>query len=188
MSDVTSHQLAAIGRAVALADAGDAGRAALDALLGCGTTDPAMVYAAGFGAARVLLRDLLAIITDLDTDGVPHAGSIEDVDDGTEPYCAGCGAFIGMFAGIDGWRHFRGDPAAGGDRTLYDVAHEADPAWSVPAGRSLAPCDIATIREALADAISSPTVRGTEGGTGDAAQAGKYEALLRRLVTGTDQR
>ena len=57
-----------------------------------------------------------------------------------------------MFFGLDGWQHFRGDPAPGGQRQLYDAGHEASPAWCAPPGRAISPADAVTIRQALADA------------------------------------
>src|SRR5690349_14694494 len=54
-----------------------------------------------------------------------HADDGEDI----EPYCATCGEWIGIFHGLPGWQHFRGDPAPGGQRELYDPVHPAAPAW-----------------------------------------------------------
>jgi hypothetical protein len=71
-------------------------------------------------------------------------------DDGTEPYCTTCRQWAGMFTGIDGWRHFRGDPAPGGVRELYDAGHEPVIGWTVPPGRALSPADVATVLDALA--------------------------------------
>jgi hypothetical protein len=34
--------------------------------------------------------------------------------DELEPYCRVCGDWIGHFLGLDGWQHYRGEPAAGG--------------------------------------------------------------------------
>jgi hypothetical protein len=83
--------------------------------------------------------------------------STGDYDDspGLEPYCADCGGWIGMFFGLDGWQHFRGDPAPGGQRQLFDAGHQASPAWCEPPGRAISPADAATIRRALADAEST---------------------------------
>ena len=72
--------------------------------------------------------------------------------EGLEPYCAECGAWIGMFFGLEGWQHFRGDPAPGGQRQLFDPGHAADPAWCEPPGRGISPADAETSRRALADA------------------------------------
>jgi hypothetical protein len=82
-----------------------------------------------------------------------QSGELADPDvEGIEPYCADCGHWIGMFHGLEGWRHFRGDPAPGGKRQLYDAGHEAAPAWCEPPGRAVSPADAVTIRQALADA------------------------------------
>jgi hypothetical protein len=72
--------------------------------------------------------------------------------DGLEPYCAGCGAWAGIFYGLDGWRHYRGDPSPGGSRELYDAGHEAEVAWCPPPGRSISPADAAVLGQAIADA------------------------------------
>jgi hypothetical protein len=45
-----------------------------------------------------------------------------DDADGLEPYCADCGHWIGMFFGLEGWRHFHGDPAPAAFRKLGAVA------------------------------------------------------------------
>jgi hypothetical protein len=84
-----------------------------------------------------------------------HAAA-DQADDGEdiEPYCAACGAWIGIFHGLDGWRHFRGDPAPGGQRELYDPGHRAAPAWCVPPGRALSPAQVRVLGQALAEAIT----------------------------------
>jgi len=41
-------------------------------------------------------------------------------------------AVAGMFLGMDGWHHFRGDPAPGGKRELYEADHEAVIGWRLP--------------------------------------------------------
>lgn len=46
-----------------------------------------------------------------------------------EPYCAVCGHPIGLFSGLPGWWHFRGDRGPGGLRELYAAGHEPAPAW-----------------------------------------------------------
>ena len=53
----------------------------------------------------------------------------EDYSTDPEPYCAACGHSIGMFLGLPGWWHFRGDPAPGGRRELYAADHDPAPAW-----------------------------------------------------------
>jgi hypothetical protein len=82
----------------------------------------------------------------LDSGAADEAG--ED-DDGTEPYCTACGAFVGMFFGMTGWHHFRGDPAPGGRRVLYEAGHAAAVGWTVPPGRELSPADMTGIHGAL---------------------------------------
>jgi hypothetical protein len=122
---------------------------------------------------------------------------VGDEDDDAEPYCATCGQWIGMFHGLDGWRHFQGDPAPGGQRELYDAGHEAAPAWRVPPGRALPPADLELIRQALADASAWRSWQ-AEGAQCEECQqldpgrcarhvaddelATSYEALLRRLA------
>jgi hypothetical protein len=84
-----------------------------------------------------------------------HAAA-DQADDGedTEPHCATCGQWIGIFHGLDGWQHFCGDPAPGGQRELYDPGHQATPAWCVPPGRALSPAQCRIIGQALAEAIT----------------------------------
>ena len=84
-----------------------------------------------------------------------HAAA-DQVDEGedAEPYCATCGEWIGVFYGLAGWRHFRGDPAPGGQRELYDPGHEAVSAWCVPPGRVLSPAQARGVGQALADAAA----------------------------------
>ena len=96
--------------------------------------------------------------------------------DELEPYCRTCGHWIGHFLGLDGWQHYRGEPAAGGQRTLYDAGHEADPAWCIPPGRALAPADITVIRQALTDARWHQAQYGADD------RAATYGALLGRMT------
>ena len=72
--------------------------------------------------------------------------------EGLEPYCSECGHWVGMFFGLEGWQHFRGDPAPGGQRQLFDPGHAAVSAWCASPGRAISPADAATMRGALADA------------------------------------
>jgi hypothetical protein len=72
----------------------------------------------------------------------------ESGEDGTEPYCTTCGQWAGMFLGMDGWHHFRGDPAPGGVRELYDAGHQAVIGWTRPA--VLAPAELSTVLDCLA--------------------------------------
>ena len=93
-----------------------------------------------------------------------HAAADEaDAGDGIEPYCATCGDWIGVFYGLAGWQHFRGDPAPGGQRELYDPDHEAVPAWCVPPGRTLSPAQARTVGQALADAAAYRLNRAADG-------------------------
>jgi hypothetical protein len=91
--------------------------------------------------------------------GALLAADPADVEDGPgdelESYCRACGHWIAHFLGLDGWQHYRGEPAPGGKRTLYDACHAAVPTWCVPPGRLLAPACIADIRQALADAVAA---------------------------------
>ena len=93
-----------------------------------------------------------------------HAADDQAADgEDIEPYCATCGAWIGNFYGLTGWRHFRGDPAPGGQRDLYEADHEAAPAWCTPPGRALSPAQARTLSQALADAISYRQERAASG-------------------------
>jgi len=76
------------------------------------------------------------------------------LDDGTEPYCTTCGQWAGMFLGMEGWHHFRGDPSPGGRRTLFDAGHQAVIGWRRPPGLALSPAAHAVVGQALADAIT----------------------------------
>jgi hypothetical protein len=51
---------------------------------------------------------------------------------------------------MDGWHHFRGDPAPGGLRELYDAGHEAVIGWTRPPGAALAPAGAAIVLDGLA--------------------------------------
>lgn len=128
--------------------------------------------------------------------GLNDRADDEDGDlDGLEPYCAECGHWTGLFFGLEGWQHFRGDPSPGGKRELYDAGHEPEPAWCAPPGRSLSPADAAVTGRALADAEEYRRKRAGEWcrdcDTAPAApcdihlddldQAGAYAALGRQL-------
>jgi hypothetical protein len=45
----------------------------------------------------------------------------------SEPYCVVCRGKLGLFAGQDGWRHYRGDALIGIER--YPVAHRVVIGW-----------------------------------------------------------
>jgi hypothetical protein len=125
------------------------------------------------------------VAVELDAVSVILAAATEgdDEDDDAEPYCTVCGQWAAMFHGLAGWRHFRGDPAPGGKRELYDAGHEASVAWTVPAGRALSPADLRVIGEALADAHASQWCR--DGAAADRAAA--YVALLDRMAATGNQ-
>jgi hypothetical protein len=68
-------------------------------------------------------------------DAIDQAAELEDLADfpaEEEPYCMTCGEWAGMFLGMDGWHHFRGDPGAGGVREIFDADHEAVIGWRFP--------------------------------------------------------
>jgi hypothetical protein len=94
-----------------------------------------------------------------------------DDDDDAEPYCLTCGQWVGMFIGVEGWHHFRGEGTAANPVALHAAGHEVTVAWAVPAGRSLSPPDNGLVRQALADAHAA-----------DEARAASYDSLLRRLT------
>lgn len=104
-----------------------------------------------------LRRQLGQVLTAID------AADDEDLDDGTEPYCTTCGAWAGMFHGIDGWQHFRGDPAPGGHRELYEASHPAAVSWTRPV--LVTQPDGSTIRAALDEAAEE--LRDRAAGCGD---------------------
>jgi hypothetical protein len=67
--------------------------------------------------------------------------AIDDPDPGREPepFCATCGAHIGIFLrfGLD-WRHYRGDGTVTGQTELFDPGHHPVVAWRptrIPAAR-----------------------------------------------------
>jgi hypothetical protein len=67
--------------------------------------------------------------------------AIDDPDPGREPepFCAECGADIGIFLRFGlGWRHYRGDGSIIGQIELFDPGHAPVVAWrltSIPATR-----------------------------------------------------
>jgi hypothetical protein len=105
-------------------------------------------------ASRQMLAERVA--GRLATIAVAFHAAADRADEGedAEPYCVTCGEWIGVFYGLAGWRHFRGDPAPGGQRELYDPGHEAVPAWCVPPGRALSPAQARAVGQALADAVA----------------------------------
>jgi hypothetical protein len=131
------------------------------------------------------------------------AGGVSQVagpgDDGTEPYCLTCGEWVGLFTGLEGWRHFRGDPAPGGVRTLYAAYHPPAIGWVVPPGRGLSPAGYGVLGQALADAISHRDPSGfcagcesdpyglCEDHAADLDKADAYRALARTLGIEAEQ-
>ena len=128
-------------------------------------------------------------------------GAGQDDDDDLEPYCAECGAWIGRFLGLDGWRHFRGDPAPGGKRELYDGGHDAVVAWCEPPGRAISPAEAAVLGQALADAeryrrrrvedwcadCAGAPAEACDGHLDDLDQADAYAELGRQLQQEADR-
>ena len=58
----------------------------------------------------------------------------DEAGDDLEPYCAECGAAIGLFmAHGDDWRHFRGQGTPDDPVELLDASHAPNVAWR-PAG------------------------------------------------------
>lgn len=50
-----------------------------------------------------------------------------------EPYCAACGAQVGLFIGHgEDWHHFRGTGTVADPNRLYDSDHEPVVAWREP--------------------------------------------------------
>jgi len=97
------------------------------------------------------------------------------------PYCASCGQWAGISAGQDGWRHFRGDPAAGYSQGPYDAGHEVEVAWCVPPAGSVSPAQHEHLLAALDDAIAYR----------EHAHASGYATayrMLRRQLSGTVRR
>ena len=168
--------------------------------------DMAMVlgHAGAFTSTTVIFDDGTRLSTT--AAGLPGIadddGQGDDLDDldGLEPYCAECGAWIGMFLRMEGWHHFRGDPAPGGKRELYDAGHEAAVAWCEPPGRSVSPADAAVLARALADAEAYRRERAgawcadcqghpagaCETHVDDLDQADAYAGLGRQLQQGTE--
>jgi hypothetical protein len=72
----------------------------------------------------------------------------------TAPYCEACGAWVGMFAPREGWRHFRGNPAPNGTRSPFDPGHDVELAWCLPPARSVSPAQHEELLAALDDAIA----------------------------------
>jgi hypothetical protein len=124
-----------------------------------------------------------------------HAGEMPggdaDAGDGREPYCPACGERASAFHALEGWHHFRGDPAPGGQRTLYAAERDAVTGQTLPPGRGLSPAELGTLRQALADAITYRDRPGPcrdcraglpcEDHAADPGTAGAYRALAAAL-------
>lgn len=67
-----------------------------------------------------------AMLDKIEYDGIDDP----DPDQEPEPFCAECGADIGIFLryGLD-WRHFRGDSTTIGQIELLDSGHQPVVAW-----------------------------------------------------------
>jgi hypothetical protein len=77
----------------------------------------------------------------------------DDEFEGLEPYCAACGAWVGIFRGHgDSWHHSRGNGTVASPVVLYDPGHAPEVAWCPPPGRGISPADAAVLGQALADA------------------------------------
>lgn len=60
----------------------------------------------------------------------------EQYQNDAEPYCATCGATIGIFQGHgDAWRHYRGEGTAASPVGLFDAGHEPVIAWRLAGDR-----------------------------------------------------
>jgi hypothetical protein len=143
-----------------------------------------------------VLEDLLTALDD------PAEADEDDGLDGLEPYCAECGAWVGIFRGHgDGWHHWRGRGTAASPVELYDAGHEPVVAWCQPPGQFVSPADAATIAQALADAeayrreraaaycydCSAAPQEACEAHLDDLDQADAYAELGRQLQQGEDR-
>ena len=93
---------------------------------------------------------------------------------GAAPYCAACGAWVGIFAPGDGWRHSLGHTALNGTR--LDPGHEVDLAWCLPPARSVSPAQLGELLAALDDAIAYREHASSSG------YATAYRVLRRQLA------
>jgi hypothetical protein len=81
-------------------------------------------------------------ITSVIRRAVEELEAIEDyawaVTDPGEAACRACGAQLGIFAGLDGWRHWHWRPVAdlaalsGQRREVFEAGHEPDPVFARP--------------------------------------------------------
>jgi hypothetical protein len=144
-------------------------------------------------AVSMLLAGFLADVLDvLDSGG---AGLADTGLGGEEPYCTTCGEWAGLFIGMEGWRHYRGDPSPGGTRTLHSPVpgHEPVIGWRRPP--VLTTAQLGTMLGALDDAAAARMDRAAawcddcraapdeccEGHAGDLDVADAYRQVAREL-------
>lgn len=122
-------------------------------------------------------------------------------EDGSDPYCTVCGEWAGLFAGPEGWQHFRGDPAPGGQRRLHDAGHKPVIGWMRPPGLPLSSAGLDTLALMLGDALAYRQLRQAcchcdasssrlcEGCADDRERAGSFRAVAAALgITGDGTR
>jgi hypothetical protein len=74
-----------------------------------------------------------ALVRDRELAGKLTTRLAEGEDQEDEPFCAGCGADIGIFIGLGpGWHHFRGEGTAASPVELYDAGHAPEVGWRKP--------------------------------------------------------
>ncbi len=124
-----------------------------------------------------------------------NGGDGQEPDDDQEPFCTTCGEWAGMFAGMAGWHHYRGELAPGGQRELFDAGHQAVIGWTVPPGRALSLAGLAVVLDALSVATEYRRYRASlpcaycdaspaelcEAHAADLDQAGEYDGLAARI-------
>jgi hypothetical protein len=155
------------------------------------TADPRLTAAREFlaGARRRKIGELPpSVLARLAAELRRQLGQVLDVidegaqDDGLEPHCTTCLSWVGMFYGMTGWHHFRGDPAPGGQRVLYEAGHRAQVGWIAPPGGQLSPADLIEVLGALDHAgqlMRERTAAGCEACT--TAPSGACEVCLDQL-------
>lgn len=174
-------------RTAAVAALGDYRREEAADAIGAGPAMPWAMWAGRLAAALGSVLELTeaAMPEPAECRGCGYVGC--SGCDGQEPYCTTCQEWVGMFYGLDGWQHFRGDGYPGGARTLFEADHPAVIGWTVPPGRGLSPAGLETLRQALDDAVShrdpagSCTACESRGCEQCAAAASAYAALARQL-------
>ncbi|MBV9381764.1 MAG: hypothetical protein JOY82_19025 [Streptosporangiaceae bacterium] len=118
------HAVCASPAATPADSAGPAPRSRLDRLAGLGPEDKT--------AGLVWLAVHSPAVCDA------MLGALEQEDEELacqepEPYCAACGADVGIFlrSGLD-WRHFRGNGTTGSPIELFNAGHAPAIAWRAP--------------------------------------------------------